>query len=366
MTSSDGCPYCVASRELIIGVDGMELLRDVNFPDGSSAGKRSGPIFKIVTGATVSEIIDSRRDELREVVRGVYLRYHEGLSTNPESHFLKFPDRPRDRIIALPAGDRGGEVDRAGIKWISSFPGNLAQGLPRASAVIILNDMDTGFPVACLEASAISAARTAASAALAARELHRETEGQVLGVIGCGPIARAVLGQLEADGWSFRRTVVHDLDAARSDAFRRGLAGETAALPSAAAVVEESDLVLFATTAGEPHFLDATLFKPRHTVLHISLRDLGTEVLRDAQNIVDDPVHALREKTSMGLSVELHGNSLISGTLAELMTGEVEPDAARPRIFSPFGLGVLDIAVADFVHGIAATTGRSQNILDFY
>ncbi|WP_280717731.1 2,3-diaminopropionate biosynthesis protein SbnB [Kitasatospora sp. MAP5-34] len=344
----------------------MELLRNFDIPSGSSAGKQSNPVFKVVTGTTVSDIIDSRRNELREVVCGAYLRYHQGLSTNPESHFLKFPDRPRDRIIALPARDHGDEVDRAGIKWISSFPGNLAQGLPRASAVIILNDMATGFPVACLEASAISAGRTAASAALAARELHRKTEGQVLGVIGCGPIARAVLGQLEADGWSFRRTVVHDLDAARADAFRRGFAGETAAVSSAAAVVEESDLVLFATTASEPYFLDAALVKPRHTILHISLRDLGAEVLRHAQNIVDDPVHALREKTSMGLSVELHGDSLISGTLAQLMAGEMEPDAARPRIFSPFGLGVLDIAVADFVYGVAVSTGRAQNILDFY
>ena len=102
-----------------------------------------------------------------DVVGRTYLLHHDRQSVNPDSYFLRFPTKPDARVIALPAY-LGGDVDTIGIKWIASFPGNVQRGMPRASAVLLLNDYETGYPVACLEAAAISAARTAASAALAA------------------------------------------------------------------------------------------------------------------------------------------------------------------------------------------------------
>src|SRR5262249_5573408 len=145
-------------------------------------------------------------------VRETYLAHHRGATVNPNSYFLRFPDRPEARIIALPAAlqpDGGGE-GVAGLKWIGSFPGNLARNIPRASAVLLLNDLETGYPFACLEAAQISAARTAASAVLGAEQLHGSRTAARLAVVGAGVISRNVLEFFRALDWEFGEIAVHD------------------------------------------------------------------------------------------------------------------------------------------------------------
>ncbi|GAA4912642.1 ornithine cyclodeaminase/alanine dehydrogenase-like protein (mu-crystallin family) [Streptomonospora salina] len=80
----------------------------------------------------------------------------------------------------------------AGTKWISIFPENIDESIPRASAALLMNDYRTGYPFACMEAAQISAARTAASAVLAAEVLLGSRRGR-LAVVGAGIISRNIL-----------------------------------------------------------------------------------------------------------------------------------------------------------------------------
>jgi N-[(2S)-2-amino-2-carboxyethyl]-L-glutamate dehydrogenase len=137
-----------------------------------AAERPTVPPFAVISGAQVQRVLQGQEMEIVELVEATYRLHGAGDSVNPPSYFLRFPDRPSARIIALPASI-GGPARVDGLKWISSFPENVAAGIPRASAVLILNDHDTGYPFACLEASIISATRTAASAALAADWLSR-------------------------------------------------------------------------------------------------------------------------------------------------------------------------------------------------
>src|SRR6266581_4641096 len=157
--------------------------------------------LSIINGKTVSDIIRAHRDECVEIVRNAYLAHAHGKSVNPDSYFLRFPDKPDCRIIALPAY-LGKSFDVAGIKWIASYPDNIHRGFPRASAVLVLNNYETGYPFAMLESSIISAARTAASAVLAADWLTGKA-GRVrsLGIVGTGFIARYVYDFLVHTGW---------------------------------------------------------------------------------------------------------------------------------------------------------------------
>src|ERR1041384_5854602 len=157
--------------------------------------------ISIINGKTVSDVIRAHRAECIDVVRDAYLAHANNQTVNPDSHFLRFPDKPDCRIIALPAY-LGNGVGVAGLKWIASYPGNVRRGFPRASAVLVLNDTETGYPFAILESSIISAARTAASAVLAADWLNgRSRRAHALGIVGTGFIARYVYEFLVDTGW---------------------------------------------------------------------------------------------------------------------------------------------------------------------
>jgi N-[(2S)-2-amino-2-carboxyethyl]-L-glutamate dehydrogenase len=92
----------------------------------------SVPAFAVIPGAQVQQALEGREGEIVELVEATYRLHSAGDSVNPPSYFLRFPDRPSSRIIALPASIGGG-VGVDGLKWISSFPENVAAGIPRAS-----------------------------------------------------------------------------------------------------------------------------------------------------------------------------------------------------------------------------------------
>src|SRR3989454_5986977 len=176
--------------------------------------------LSIINGKTVCDIIRAHRAECIDVVRDAYLAHADGHSVNPDSNFLRFPEKPDCRIIALPAFVGNG-CGVAGLKWIASYPGNVQRGFPRASAVLILNSYETGYPFAILESSGLSAARTAASAVLAAYWLNgRSRRAQSLGIVGTGFIARYVYDFLVDTGWDIDEGRLCDTSPAEAEKFR--------------------------------------------------------------------------------------------------------------------------------------------------
>ncbi|MEB8339183.1 2,3-diaminopropionate biosynthesis protein SbnB [Streptomyces endophyticus] len=332
----------------------------------------TAPRFAVIPGEQVEQTLRGRELEIGELIEAVYRLHGAGDTVNPPSYFLRFPDRPNARIIALPAS-LGGPLRTDGLKWISSFPENTRSGLPRASAVLILNDPDTGYPYACLESSLISATRTASSAALAADRLSQGRDRpRRVGFIGTGLIARHIHTHLVATGWEFEATGVHDVSADSAAGFlgyleRAGTKGPITAHDSAERLIRTSDLVVFATVAGKPHVHDASWFEHHPLVLHVSLRDLAPEILLDSANYVDDIEHCLKADTSPHLAEQLTGaRDFIDGTLDDVLTGRVAVPDDRTVVFSPFGLGVLDLAVGRHVHDELARRGHLRVVDGFF
>ncbi|MFJ9343311.1 2,3-diaminopropionate biosynthesis protein SbnB [Streptomyces sp. NPDC101733] len=327
----------------------------------------------ILRRTDVQETLAGRETEIIELVADAYRLHDEGATALPHSTFLRFPEEEhaRDRIIGLPAY-RGGSAPVAGMKWIASFPGNVAAGLERASASITLNSLDTGRPTAFLEGSVISAKRTAASAALAARVLTEQEPPTGVVLVGCGVINLEILRFLAAALPDLREAVLYDMDPVRAEAFAEICAAEVPSV-KAAAVADLTEalgahpLVSFATTAGEPH-TDLSACLPGTTVLHVSLRDLTVETILASVNVVDDADHAVRERTSLHLAELRTGNrEFVSASIGALLRGTatVERAPGRPVVYSPFGLGVLDIALAEYVRERAERTGLGITVDDF-
>jgi ornithine cyclodeaminase len=129
----------------------------------------------------------------------------------------------------------------------------------------------------------------------------------------------------------------------------------------------EASLVLFTTTAAEPYLADENLLKHAPTVIHLSLRDICVNVILASQNIVDDVDHCLKAGTSLHLAETAVGNrNFVSGTLVDVLEKKFELDRDKPRIFSPFGLGVLDVAVGNFVLEAAKASGAAMAFPDFF
>lgn len=335
-------------------------------------GTAQAPTFSIISGKAVQEALAGRERTVVDLIETAYRLHGRGETTNPPSYFLRFPDRPSDRIIALPASV-GGEVNTAGIKWISSFPANVANGLPRASAVLILNDRETGYPYACLESSIISATRTAASAALAAVRLSEKRQGGGrVGFFGTGLIARYIHRYLAAADWHFEDISVFDSSAERAQSFGAYLADAHGGHPvhqatSPEELVRGSDLVVLATTAATPHITEPSWFDHHPLVLNVSLRDLSPEILLTAVNVLDDVEHCLKANTSPHLAEQLAGSrDFVAGTLYDVLTGQLAVPEDRTVVFSPFGLGVLDLVLGAFVHQESLRAGKATVIDSFF
>jgi N-[(2S)-2-amino-2-carboxyethyl]-L-glutamate dehydrogenase len=330
----------------------------------------------LLKGNEIFTLFQNRDREILEAVKLAYQIHAQGDSCLPHSSFLRFPNNEKDRIIALPAY-LGGEVNTAGIKWIASFPDNLALGMERASATLILNSTQTGHTKAIMESSIISAKRTAASAAIAAEQLRGQQKISTLGLIGTGLINFEIVRFLLTTCPEIETVLVYDLSRERAEQFTRKCQQLTAKLSEKLEIfiVAESNtifrnasVVSFATTATKPHISDLSQCAPGTIILHISLRDLSPEIILAADNIVDDVDHVSRAQTSIHLAEQQTGNrDFIRCTLGDILNGvtPARQDNHKLAIFSPFGLGVLDLALGQLAYKLAIAQNRGDKIEGF-
>lgn len=311
-----------------------------------------------------------REREVIEAVRAAYIAHERAETCVPHSTFLTPASWHRDRVIALPAY-LGDDQPVAGLKWIASFPNNLTRDLERASAVIIMNSVTTGRPEALIEGSLISAQRTAASAALSVTCMRPSISDATVAVIGAGKINLEImrfLGVMMRQPLTIR---VYDQSGLRAAQWGRRCellvpGARTCVAESLESAIAKASIVSLATTASTPYICDLSNTAADAVILNISLRDIDPHVIMTSRNVVDDPDHVFREQTSLQRAEELAGTrEFVIGTIGDALRRNRSPCPDERVIVSPFGLGVLDLAVARLVLRLAQASNAGLAVSGF-
>ena len=282
-------------------------------------------------------------------VREALLRHHAGAWTMPPKVYLDCPDGD---FRAMPARGEGFAL----LKWITSFPGNPAGGLPTVMGIVCLSDSSNGMPLMLLEAGSVTALRTGAVAAVAARALARPDANRA-GIIGCGLnggyVARCMVAAGYGTGVCFdaRTGAAERLAAELGPGWRAGsraaaLAGEIVSCitPGAGVVVGTADL---------------------HPGLHLNM--LGADAAGKAEATVD--AVAACELFCDEWEQASHGGELTGAVNAGIVTrervtelgavlsgtaGGRPPGAAGEQaitLFDSTGLAIQDLAIAQAAFG---------------
>ena len=277
-------------------------------------------------------------EEAIERVRDAFVRYASGEWAMPPKVYLDAS--PNGDFRAMPA--RGGGI--AILKWVTSFPGNPARGLPVVMGTLSVSSAEDGRPLALADTGAVTALRTGAVAAVAAQELARE-DAATVGIVGCGlhgAWAARCLAAAEYD-----RGVCFDPDPERAGALAGELGWEVGAREDALSC----DIVTCVTPGHEPVVRPADL-RPG---LHLSM--LGADAPGKAEAEIEAVVRC--ELFCDEWEQASHGGELTGAVVAGLVTrdavtelGAVLTGAAPGRsseravtLFDSTGLAIQDLAI---------------------
>jgi len=309
---------------------------------------------------------------IMDVVESAFHAFAQGHARVPSKIVLDLPpgEKERGRINAL-AAYIGGNLEVAGIKWIPSFPRNpVEHGLPRANALIILNNSQTGMPLAVMDGTILSAMRTGAVGGIGAKYLARR-DSETAALIGLGVQARTqalalkeVLPNLnEFRGWDPKKTA---LEAANDIMKLTGV--RTTAVQTPKDAVVGADVIVTATVADEPIVKDAWV-KEGTLFTHIGsyVEEEYDVVLHSNKIVVDDWEAVKHRKTPVLARMFKEGlvkDEGIYANLAEVVDGRKPGrENSRERIFfAPIGMAHEDIAVAYKIYQEAKRKGIGQTL----
>lgn len=324
----------------------------------------------ILEGSLIKKIIGIK-DAIRAVEK-VFKYLGRKKTQMPPKLYLHL-DKYKGDFRAMPAyidGLRG-----CGIKWVNVHPGNRKKGFPTVMALIILNDPKTGFPLCVMDATYLTALRTAAAGGVAAKYLARR-DSRTVALVGCGVQAQAqLLALLElfrikaVNIWSFNCA-----RALRSIKMIPGFKGlRLNACGNIKDCVKGSDIIVTATPSKKP-LVKLEWVKPGAHINAIGAdakgkQELDYRILKKAKIVVDSWEQASHSgEINVALSKGQISKKDIYADIGEIVTGKkARFNNEEITVFDSTGLAVQDIAIANLAYekAVKLKVGRRVDFIKF-
>jgi ornithine cyclodeaminase len=258
-----------------------------------------------------------------------------------ESKFPNMPVAGPDRRFAAMPGYLGGRFDVCGNKWYGSNHENVSKDLPRSILTLMLNDRDTGAPLALMSANLLSAARTGGVPGVGAKYLARK-DAEVVSVIGCGPINKACFIATMTQLTSVKKIVCVDIFLDRAQAFAEWAEKEygigSVGVDSAEDGFSGVDVISIAASRLKPLYFKDEWIKEGATILVSGPVNADESFWVDSRIVFDHTLlhEAYVEEAIASGDKQGYYNGVIGGPIYRLID-----DGKLPQLKESTGLGQI-------------------------
>lgn len=301
---------------------------------------------------------------------GAIRAFEEGSVLFPEKIVQIFNDETQERINCLPATFKSKLI--CGMKWVSVFPPNpVKYGIQNLSAVIILSEIEHGFPIAIMDGTLCSNIRVGSIGALAAKHLARQ-DSESIGFIGAGEQAKMHLITMKGAIPSLTECRVAAKLGAEEEQFVREMSAIIPDMKFVAAnsdlkcAVDGADIIVTATSAQAP-LLKAEWMKAGAFYSHVGGWEDEYKVAEQCDKIVCDDWETVKHRTQTLSRMYKDGvltDDDLYANLGELVSGAKpgrEHDDER-IYFNAVGLAYVDVGIAIAMYERAREAGLGQDL----
>lgn len=326
--------------------------------------------MKFISQEDVAEIFKGNADALFEVIEDAFMKYLHGSVLFPDKISQIFDQKTQNRINCMPATLLGDDMV-CGMKWVSVFPTNAPQGIQNVTGIMLLSEINKGFPIAVIDGTLATKMRTSGVGCVAAKYLA-PSKVEKIGIIGSGEEARMHFALLKHLFPTIKECRVSSRKAESEEAFIAKFKDITTDVTFVACgndshrCAADADIIVTAIS-GQAPVLKARDITKGSLYIHVGGWEYEFEVALKAKKIVCDDWEASKHRTQTICRMYKEGilkDHDIHANLSDLISGRKKGRENDDEFiyFNSVGLSYIDLNFANYIYKEAVKRGLGKDV----